>query len=153
MAEQPHSFAEDKLREMLHQARCRVTSQRLLLLQMLHDAEGHVGADDLYHLARQRDPRLSLSTVYRTLGKLKEVGLVDELHLDDEHRHYELMGKGDHHHLICERCGRVTEIKCFLVDEILAHIEAEHDFTVTGTRLEFLGYCRDCSQAQQSSSM
>ena len=149
MAEQLYTIAGEKFREMLHGAGCRVTSQRLLLLQLLHDCENHVGADDLYHLARAQDPRLSLSTVYRTLNTLKDVGLVHELNLDDEHRHYELMGKGNHHHLICQGCGKIMEVKCFLIDDILSHIEAEHNFQVTSTQLEFAGYCAGCMKAKE----
>jgi Fe2+ or Zn2+ uptake regulation protein len=144
MPEQPHTFAEDRFRKMLREAGCRVTAQRLLLLGLLHDCEGHASADDLYHLAQKRDPRLNLSTVYRTLNKLKEVGLVHELHLDQEYRHYELATKGAHHHLICQGCGKILEIRCFLVDEMLSHIEAEHDFKVTESQMEFVGYCVDC---------
>jgi len=132
---------------MLRDAGCRVTSQRLLLLQLLYNCESHVGADDLYHLARAQDPRLSLSTVYRTLNTLEEMNLVHELDLGDEHRHYELAGKGSHHHLICLECGKITEIDCTLVDETLAHIEAQHDFVVTDTQIEFTGYCADCKAA------
>ena len=144
MSAHPHTLVEDRFREMLRAAGCRVTAQRLLLLQLLHDSKGHAGADDLYHLARARDPRLSLSTVYRTLNKLREVGLVHELHLDQEHHHFELAAEDSHHHLICQSCGKVLEMKCFLVDEILSHIEAQHDFKVTGTQMEFVGYCVDC---------
>ena len=127
-----------------------MTSQRLLLLRLRHDCQGHVGADDLYHLARPHDARLSLSTVYRTLNTLKEARVVHELGLDDEHRHYELAGKGPHHHLICQACGRIFEIKCFLISDILSHIEAEHDFRVTDTHLEFAGYCADCLSERES---
>ena len=144
MTEHTSTLVEGKFREMLHVAGCRVTAQRLLLLKLLHDCDGHAAADDLYQMARARDPRLSLSTVYRTLNRLKEVGLIDELHLDEEHHHYELADKGTHHHLICQRCGKVMEIKCFLVGEILSHIEQEHDFKVTDMQVEFSGYCADC---------
>jgi Fur family ferric uptake transcriptional regulator len=144
MSAHPHTLVADRFREMLRSAGCRVTAQRLLLLQLLHDSKGHAGADDLYHLARARDPRLSLSTVYRTLNKLREAGLVHELHLDQEHHHFELAAEDSHHHLICQSCGKVLEMKCFLVDEILSHIEAQHDFKVTGTQMEFVGYCVDC---------
>ncbi len=149
MSQHLHTFAEDKFREMLRAADCRVTEQRLLLLQLLHDCEGHAGADDLYHLARARDPRLSLSTVYRTLNKLKEVGLVHELHLDDEHHHYELAAKGNHHHLICQGCGEIVEIRCFLVDEMLSHLETEHAIKITNAQIEFTGYCADCWAAKR----
>jgi Fur family ferric uptake transcriptional regulator len=150
MSERPHNFAEDKFREMLRAAGCRVTVQRMLLLKLLHDCEGHVSADDLYQMARARDPRLNLSTVYRTLTKLKEAGLICELNLDGEHRHYELANKSNHHHLICQNCGKVIEIKCFLVDEILSHIQTEHDFRTTMTQMEFTGYCVDCWKELQS---
>ncbi|UCC61919.1 MAG: transcriptional repressor [Anaerolineae bacterium] len=149
MPGQSHTFAEDKFREMLRAAGCRVTAQRLLLLKLLHDSEGHAGADDLYHMARARDPRLSLSTVYRTLNILKEVGLVHELHLDDEHHHYELAAKSTHHHLICQDCGNVMEINCLFVNEILSHIEAEHDFKVMNRRIEFMGYCANCQAVER----
>jgi len=149
MPRQSHTFAEDKFREMLRMADCRVTAQRLLLLKLLHDCEGHASADDLYHMARAREPRLSLSTVYRTLNKLKETGLVHELHLDDEHHHYELADKGTHHHLICQGCGKVMEINCLFVNEILSHIETEHDFKVMNRRIEFMGYCASCQAVEQ----
>lgn len=150
MAERSHNFAEDKFREMLRAAGCRVTVQRVLLLRLLHDCEGHVSADELYRAARARDPRLNLSTVYRTLTRLKETGLVNELTLDGEHRHYELANKSNHHHLICQNCGKVIEIKCFLVDEVLSHIQMEHGFRTTMTQMEFMGYCADCWQGLQS---
>lgn len=149
MSERSRTFAEDKFREMLRAAGCRVTAQRVLLLKLLHDCEGHAGADDLYKLARRRNPRLNLSTVYRTLSKLKEAGLVRELNLDGEHHHYELADKSTHHHLICQSCGKVIEINCFLVDEILAHIQAEHGFKTTVTQIEFAGYCADCWPGSQ----
>lgn len=153
MPKQNGDYAEERFKEILGEAGCRVTSQRLLLLRLLHDHQGHVGADDLYHLARPHDSRLSLSTVYRTLNTLKEAGVVHELDLDDEHRHYELAGKGPHHHLICQECGRIFEIKCFLISDILSHIEAEHDFKVTSTRLEFAGYCADCWLEKESEQL
>jgi Fe2+ or Zn2+ uptake regulation protein len=87
---------------------------------------------------------LSLSTVYRTLSKLKEVDLIHELHLDDEHHHYELVSGDNHYHLVCQGCGKVIEIDSFLVDEILSHIEKEHCFRVLGAPIELLGYCADC---------
>jgi Fur family ferric uptake transcriptional regulator len=149
MARQSHTFSEGKFQEMLREAGYRVTSQRVLLLKLLHDCQGHAGADDLYRLARIQAPHLSLSTVYRTLNKLKEVGLVHELHLDEDHHHYELAGKGNHHHLICQGCGKVIEINCLFVDEILTHIKTEHGFKVTNAQIEFTGYCADCQAMEK----
>ena len=54
----------------------RITGQRALLLRMIQENKGHLGADELYRLARRRDPRLNLATVYRTLNLLKEANLI-----------------------------------------------------------------------------
>ena len=144
MSEPSRVVTKERLRELLHEAGCRVTAQRVLLLQLLHDCESHVGADDLYHMARTHDPHLSLSTIYRTLNSLKQVGLVHELHLDEEHHHYELAGKGDHYHLVCCDCGKVTEVDRALVDDMLARLQAQYKFQIIDTSLEFAGYCADC---------
>ncbi len=124
----------------------RVTPQRLLLLRILGKHKGHLDADEIYHLARKEDPRLSLSTVYRTLGLLKGLGLIEELHLDEEHHHYEMKDRGgEHHHLICLRCGRVEEFESPLIEEMKGQVAAQHRFQVTGAHIDLRGYCRRCS--------
>ncbi len=142
--------ADDKYRDMLHTAGYRATAQRLLLLRLLQDGKGHVGADDLYARAHARDPRLSLSTVYRTLNSLKQAGLVRELHLDQDHHHYELADKEDHYHLVCQGCGKILEVECFVIDEMLSRIEDRYAFQVTGTQMEFVGFCADCQTRPES---
>jgi Fe2+ or Zn2+ uptake regulation protein len=129
---------------MLHAAGYRATPQRLLLLQLLQSSQRHAAADDLYALAHARDPHLSLSTVYRTLNSLKDAGLVRELHLDQEHHHYELADTDAHYHLVCQGCGKVIEVECAMIDAMLSRIQDRYGFSVTGTQMEFVGYCRDC---------
>ncbi|GAH00887.1 unnamed protein product, partial [marine sediment metagenome] len=53
-------------------------------MEIIRQGEGHLDADEIYRRARERVPRLSLSTVYRTLLMLKKLGLVEELHFDEE---------------------------------------------------------------------
>ena len=67
----------------------RVTAQRALILEIIRHGEGHLDADEIHLRAKKKQPRLSLSTVYRTLQKLKELNLVEELHFDENHHHYE----------------------------------------------------------------
>jgi Fur family ferric uptake transcriptional regulator len=145
----PDRSGKDRFRETLHTAGYRATAQRLLLLRLLRDAKGHAGADDLYAWARARDPRLSLSTVYRTLNSLKEAGLVRELHLDEDHHHYELADKDPHYHLVCQTCGEVIEVECSVVDEMLSRIQDRYNFEVTGTQMEFVGCCASCRSHPQ----
>ncbi|MCJ7807105.1 MAG: transcriptional repressor, partial [Dehalococcoidia bacterium] len=68
----------------------RVTSQRRLILDILRHSEGHLDADELYRLAKEREPRISLATVYRNLNLFKELGLVEGRHFTEDHHHYEV---------------------------------------------------------------
>ncbi|MEA3460214.1 MAG: Fur family transcriptional regulator [Chloroflexota bacterium] len=136
------SMAEAK--KMLRRAKRRVTPQRMLILETMREAGGHLDADEIYHLARQKMPRLSLSTVYRTLNMLKEAGLVDELHLGEEHHHYELRGERGHHHLICQGCGKVVEFECPFSRQLIRDLSEDYDFEITDMHLDVIGYCAEC---------
>lgn len=124
----------------------RLTPQRKVVLTVLAEARGHLDAHDIYERARQRDDRLSLSTVYRTLGMLKETGVVRELHLEDEHHHYELDGKDGHSHLVCLSCGRVIEVDSSPFAEAATVTGEEHGFEVASAQVELRGYCSRCRQ-------
>ena len=90
----------------------RATSQRALILEIIRRGKGHLDADEVYRRARDKQPRLSLSTVYRTLRMFKKLGLVEELHFDDAHHHYEAKPSAEHHHLVCRGCGKIVEFEC-----------------------------------------
>lgn len=124
----------------------RVTPQRLLLVEVIEGHGGHLDADELYLLAKKREPRLSLSTVYRTLSLLKEMDLIEELHFDEEHHHYEVKGRGaEHYHLICQGCGEIIEFESPLTDRVMARIGLAHHFRVTGVHIDLKGYCQKCA--------
>src|SRR4030042_5762402 len=78
------------IRQALNVPGLRITSQRALILEVIRHGEGHLDADEVYRRAREKKPRLSLSTVYRTLQMLKKLDLIEELHFDEEHHHYEI---------------------------------------------------------------
>ena len=124
----------------------RITSQRKLVLAILAREDGHLDAHDIYERGRRRDTRLSLSTVYRTLGVLKETGVVRELHLDDEHHHYELDGEDEHSHLVCLACGRVIEVDSSAFAEVAGVVGAAHGFEIASAQVELTGTCTDCRQ-------
>ncbi len=124
----------------------RITSQRKLVLAILAREDGHLDAHDIYERGRRRDTRLSLSTVYRTLGILKETGVVRELHLDDEHHHYELDGEDQHSHLVCLVCGRVIEVDSSAFAEVAGVVGESHGFEIASAQVELTGTCTDCRQ-------
>ncbi len=126
----------------------RMTSQRALLLKLIEQGEGHLDADELYRRARQKQPRLSLSTVYRTLGLLKKLGLIEELHFDENHHHYEMKPSAEHHHLICLGCGRVIEFQYPLSRYIKKNVTGAKDFEIIDAELRLTGYCQQCRQGR-----
>jgi Fur family ferric uptake transcriptional regulator len=130
----------------LRAARKRITPQRKLILGILAGADRHLDAHDIYERGRSQDPRLSLSTVYRTLGLLKETGVIRELHLDQDHHLYELDGKDGHSHLVCLSCGRVIEVDSEPFAEAAAEVGDAHGFEIASAQVELAGYCARCKQ-------
>lgn len=131
-------------RRKLNAAGKRVTNQRALLLDLIQRGGSHLDADELHRRARKKQPRLSLSTVYRTLQLLKRVGLVEELHFDESHHHYEVKPSAEHHHLVCLDCGKIVEFQCPLTRKMRRDIAMEKDFEVTGVEVQMTGYCPAC---------
>jgi Fe2+ or Zn2+ uptake regulation protein len=127
----------------------RVTSQRRLILDILRHSEGHLDADELYRLAKEREPRISLATVYRNLNLFKELGLVEERHFTEEHHHYEVKRKRKHHHLICLGCGRVVEFEYPLTRQMKEHISRKSGFKVLNTEVSMEGYCERCCRDRE----
>ena len=125
----------------------RSTSQRKLLLKLIRQAGGHLDADDLYRRAREREPGISLSTVYRNLKLFKELGLVEERHFADEHHHYEVKAPVEHHHVVCLGCGVVVEFVNPLAERMKRQVGKDNGFQITGAEIRMEGYCADCRDA------
>jgi Fur family ferric uptake transcriptional regulator len=122
----------------------RVTWQRRLLLELISQAGGHLDADELFRRAKEREPRISLSTVYRNLRLFKKLGLVEERHLSENHHHYEVKSSTEHYHLVCLGCGQVIEFESPLLERIKNQIRKENQFEVTGAEIRLQGYCSMC---------
>lgn len=127
----------------------RVTPQRRAIVGIIEEHGGHLSADEIYRLARRKVPRLSLSTVYRTLELLKDLDLVSELHLAGDHYRYEAQC-GEHQHLVCLNCGKVDEFQCTHSSEIHEKLAELHGFKITSSRVELFGYCEECSKAKKN---
>jgi Fur family ferric uptake transcriptional regulator len=123
----------------------RSTEQRQHIMEILQQADRHQDADEIYRKARWNFPRISLSTVYRTLQVLKEMGLVEE-HQFGSRRYYELPDVDKHHHMVCIGCGRVFEFKCSSTDKLKSRISKEEGFKVIDAEVRLAGYCPDCQK-------
>lgn len=125
----------------------RLTAQRRVLIETMQEAEEHLDVSSLLALARKREPGIDRATVYRTIEKLKQLGLIDELdlmHLNGEKHYYEVKPRRDHVHLACYQCGRIEEFNSPLFEQLKSEITKRLGFEVRVTRLEVGGRCDAC---------
>ncbi len=125
----------------------RVTDNRALILEIIQ--QGHLDADEIYRQAREKGYRISLSTVYRALQMFKKMGLIEELHFDDAHHHYEVKPSAEHHHLMCLGCGKVIEFQHPLSSYIKRNVSEARDFDIAETEIRVTGYCSKCRQKRK----
>lgn len=137
---------EDKehLRIALHATNQRLTRQRLLILEVLEKSGQHLDAEGLYQYAQERDPKISMATVYRTLALFKEIGLVQDDRLGENHAHFEKVTGNPHHHFTCLKCGRVVEFASPEVETIVQRLSLGLGIQITEASLSLVGYCDKC---------
>ena len=137
----------DKIYAAFDEVCYRNTRPRRLIAERLIELAGS-GADftidDLWQELRQEDPRLGRATVYRSVEKLVNIGLVDRIECADGTHHYRVCGSDHHHHLTCTQCHRIIEVKVCLPTDQLAAIENQTNFDIEGHSLTFFGRCENC---------
>lgn len=132
------------LRDTFHRAGKRSTAQRRLILEVLEEGGGHLDADALHDRVKARDPRISLATVYRTLAVLREMGLVEQHRLGEDHGHYEAVRDEPHYHFTCLGCGKVLEFDAPEVARVVRRLAEKEGIQVTEAHLSLSGYCAGC---------
>jgi Fur family peroxide stress response transcriptional regulator len=118
------------------------TPQRLIIIDILANTKSHPSAQTIFRQAREKAPKISMSTVYYTLNLLKEHKLIRELEFYDMDNRYEA-NTDNHLNLICVECGKIQDYN----DELpFSHrdIEEQTGFKALEMRLEYYGYCTDC---------
>ncbi len=121
----------------------KLTPQRLAVLQYLEGNTDHPSAEMIYNEVKKKYPMMSFATVYKTIEALKKNGHLLELTIDSERRRYD-PETGQHHHLICIRCKRISDIhKSFSID---VPAETQESFDIIGNHIEFYGICPKCKQ-------
>ena len=145
------SLSRGSSRRELSLSGLRATRQRALVLDIIRRGGGHLDADEIYRQGRKKEPRISLSTVYRSLQRFKELGLVDEFHFDEAHHHYEAKTAPEHHHLVCVGCGAVIEFDYDLVGDIAQRVPRADGFEIVEAELRVTGYCPECRRQREHS--
>ncbi|MGD9015058.1 MAG: transcriptional repressor [Candidatus Omnitrophota bacterium] len=134
----------------------RLTIPRGAILDTLSKTTEHLSAEDVFQKVHKNYPGVGLTTVYRTLELLVQMGLVFKFDFGDGRARYELAegpkGERHHHHLVCTKCDRVIDYTDFIDEEkeLLGQTEKglseKFNFKITNHLIQFYGLCDSCSQ-------
>jgi Fur family transcriptional regulator, ferric uptake regulator len=132
----------DRLRE----AGERVTRQRLAVADALAAFGRQTSAQDLYQRLHRSDPSIGRATVFRTLESLVAAGVARRLELDGHVYGYVACRVEHHHHLACDRCGRVEEIDEAYIRPVAERVAVNLGFRIDDARVDFYGLCASCAR-------
>ena len=131
---------ESRLERLCTDRGMRMTGQRRTIARVLSDAEDHPDVEEVYRRASAADPRISLSTVYRTVRLFENKGILERHEFGDGRRaRYEPAGHGHHDHLINIKTGEVIEFRNEQIEKLQEAVARELGFRLIGHRLELFG--------------
>jgi len=130
----------------------KVTLPRLKILEMLeHSTTRHLSAEEIYRQLKETGEDIGLATVYRVLTQFEAAALVTRHHFEGGHAVFELERGHHHDHMVCVRCGHVTEFEDETIEQRQRKLAAEMDFRLIEHSLIMYGECtrKDCPNLKQ----
>ncbi len=137
-----------KVAATLRQNGYKLTPQRRAVIQAITFSQDHLTPAAIYEKVHQDHPKIGLVTIYRTLGKLTQLGLICELHAGGSCHSYTISTSEHHHHLICSNCGTVVDFNGYDLSELEQRLSLETGFHIENHLLEFTGLCQACKKKQ-----
>jgi Fur family ferric uptake transcriptional regulator len=139
--------AKERLKTFLKTKGLKSTRQRDIIVTDFLKTEGHVTAEEFYRKIKKRHKNIGFTTVYRTLKLLTESGLATEQVFADNLTRYEPLPEEEHHdHLICLKCGSITEFEDSRLENMQVKIADDLGFEIVNHKMEFYGYCSKCRE-------
>lgn len=129
------------------------TNQKKIIINLLKENnDHHLNIDEMQEILKEKNESVSRATLYRTLDLLVNSGVVRKYvigesekacfqYIDDDECH-------NHIHLVCEKCGKLFHLDCDKFHDIIDHIEDEHGFSVSQSRLVLYGICKECARKE-----
>jgi Fur family transcriptional regulator, ferric uptake regulator len=123
---------------------CRLTSARRAVVQVMETSPIALTPLEILESARKQDSSLGLVTVYRTLERLEELGLIQRVHHSRDCQAFLKAGQGHQHLLLCERCGRSVLFEGDDLNALFTRISQQTGFEIKSHWLQLYGLCEDC---------
>ena len=137
----------EKFDSSLRDLKLRATPQRLAIVRLLFENHEHPSADEIYTKVKKEYPTVSRATIYNSINAFKKKGLISELPLVNGSR-FEPASE-PHVNLVCVKCGRIEDFHNEFVEKLEGAVKSKSKYSITSSRLEFLGYCEKCGKDMQ----
>lgn len=136
-------MSESSLAQVLRAKGLRLTAQRQLVLEAVHTL-GHATPDQVHAEVARTAAGVNITTVYRTLELLEELGLVTHAHLSHGAPTYHTVSGEQHVHLVCRACGAVNEAPSGMLADLAGSLERERGFLIDIGHVALFGVCAGC---------
>ncbi len=135
---------KDELREV----DLRATPARVAVMSFLEKSDQPIDVTSVINHLNVKGIKADPATVFRIMNTLTQKGITIPVQFQEGKTRYELSNKEDHHHLICENCGKVEDVSDTIVPTLEKQIKKKYGFKVLRHSLEFFGLCPACNDLQ-----
>ncbi len=130
----------------LSRAGSRITHPRQVILNVIASSQRPLAPQEVHELAKKQLPHIGLVTVYRTIEKLEELGLIDRVHYSDQCQTV-FRGTSSHQHLlICTECGQSVYFDGLEIEKEFQKTANDHGYKISGHWLQLFGLCPKCQK-------
>jgi len=130
-------------RKRCKQNNLNMTPQRIAIYEELIKSKNHPDSEDIYERIKNVFPDISLDTVYRTLSKFAEIGLVHLVEGYGEAKRYD-PDTNKHHHFRCQKCNKIVDFHDASYDNLKIPKALQKSFSVTNVKVILEGTCDEC---------
>jgi Fe2+ or Zn2+ uptake regulation protein len=130
--------------EQLKSHGSRLTEARRAVVEVMAESRQALTPVEVYDTARKRDPDLGLVSVYRTLEKLEQLGLVQRVHHSKDCQAFLSAGQGHQHLALCSRCGKALLFEGDDLSALFEKVTSQTGFEIKEHWLQLYGLCNDC---------
>lgn len=119
--------------------------QRDIILETLKENVVHPTAEYLYGVLKEKDPSISLATLYRNLNQLAEKGIIKKIDGLETSSHFD-HNTHEHYHFICDKCKKIYDIPVEVAPDVVSNTEQATGFVVRGFDIAIHGICSTCKE-------
>jgi Fur family ferric uptake transcriptional regulator len=138
--DEPHTGAAHIIGQLRERGE-RITTPRRAVIELLASTHEHLTVDDIASRLHVLHPSIAPSTVYRTLEALQRLGMVERIHRGQGATFFHLAQA--HQHLVCEVCGKVSDIPAHELDDLARRLHDHYGFELEPSRFALPGRCSE----------